>query len=292
MPMFERAANQWLLSLMSANALVKVAVFFTAWAALWLPLAVPIGLLLKWRPFKPLAAEQKLPLLAVLYLIAPLILWGATWVDRVSFSDYGLAWEFKLWQSLGLGLVLGILSLAIVFALEWAIGWVEWQGTNWQRLLKVWLPVLGLGLLVGIAEELIFRGFLVNELQQDYSIAVAAAISSVIFALLHLIWEQQDTLPQLPGLWLMGMVLVLARLVDGGSLGLPWGLHAGWIWGLTCLESAQLISYTGKGPIWMTGWRENPLAGVAGFVCLLGVGFLLLLMLMLPNLQKILNFVM
>jgi hypothetical protein len=135
--------------------------------------------------------------------------------------------------------------------------------------------VLLLGLWISVTEELVFRGFLLNELSQDYSVWVAAAISSIIFAFLHLIWEQQDTLPQLPGLWLMGMVLVLARWVDDGSLGLAWGLHAGWIWGLTCLDSSQLISYTGKGPTWMTGLGQKPLAGGAGLICLVITGILL-----------------
>ncbi len=73
----------------------------------------------------------------------------------------------------------------------------------------------------------------------------------------------------------MGMVLVFARWVDGGSLGLATGLHTGWIWGLTCLDSTELISYTGKGPTWITGLGANPLAGVAGIVCLLTTGILL-----------------
>ncbi len=267
---------------MTSTALLKVAVFFIAWAVFWLPLAIPIVTWLKLRPPKPLAAEQKLPLLAALYLIAPLILWGASWVEGVSFSSYGLDWKLNVLVSLGLGLGLSILSLIIVFNGQCVLGWVEWQGQNLQRLGKVLLPVLLLGLWIGATEELVFRGFLLNELQQDYSLWVAAAISSVIFALLHLIWEQKDTLPQLPGLWLMGMVLVLARWVDGGSLGLAWGLHAGWIWGLTCLDSAELISYTGKAPTWITGLGEKPLAGVAGFLCLLGVGALLLFLMPYP----------
>ncbi len=276
MAIFDWAANRWLMSLMTSTALVKVAAFFIAWAAFWLPLAIPIATLLKWRPPEPLAAEQKLPLLAPLYLIAPLILWGVSRVEGGSFSDYGLDWKLNVLVSLGLGLGLAVLSLIIVFIGQGALGWVEWRLENWQRLGKILLPVLLLGLWIGVIEELIFRGFLVNELNQDYSIWVAAAISSIIFALLHLIWDQKDTLPQLPGLWLMGMVLVLARWVDAGSLGLAWGLHAGWIWGLTCLDSAQLISYTGKGATWMTGLGEKPLAGVAGLLCLLGVGALLL----------------
>jgi membrane protease YdiL (CAAX protease family) len=276
MAIFEQAANRWLVSLMASPALVKVAVFFIAWAALWLPLAIPIATLLKWRPFEPLATEQKLPLLAALYLIAPPILWGASWVEGAFFSSYGLDWKLTVLSSLAQGLGLSVLSLILVFIGQWLLGWVEWHWENWQHLGQVLLPVLLLGLWIGVTEELVFRGFLLNELQQDYSVWVAATISSAIFALLHLIWEQQETLPQLPGLWLMGMVLVLARWADDGSLGLAWGLHAGWIWGLTCLDSAELMSYTGKGPIWMTGFGEKPLAGLAGFLCLLGVGALLL----------------
>lgn len=275
MAIFDQPEIQRLMLLMTSTALMKVAAFFIAWSTLWLPLAIPIATLLKWRPPEPLAAEQKLPLLAALYLIAPLILWGASLIDGVSFSSYGLSWKLSVLVSLGLGFGLAVVSLIIVFVGEWALGWIEWHW-DWQRLAQVLLPILFLGLWIGVTEELVFRGFLLNELSQDYSVWIAAAISSIIFALLHLIWDQKDTLPQLPGLWLMGMVLVLARWVDSGSLGLAWGLHAGWIWGLTCLDSAELIAYTGKGPFWITGLGGKPLAGVAGLICLLGIGALLL----------------
>ncbi|HEY9823632.1 MAG TPA: type II CAAX endopeptidase family protein [Candidatus Sericytochromatia bacterium] len=275
MAIFAQAANQGLMSSVASTALLKVAIFFIAWVVLWLPLAIPIATLVKWRPPKPLATEQKLPLLAALYLIAPPLLWGASWVDGVSFSNYGLDWKLTVLVSMGLGLSLGILGLTIVFIGQWALGWVEWHLENLQRLGQVMLPVLFLALWIGVTEELIFRGFLLNTLQQDYSPWVAAGISSIIFALLHLVWEQQETLPQLPGLWLMGMILVLARWVDGGNLGLAWGLHVGWIWGLTCLDSAELIIYTEKGPLWMTGLGKKPLAGAAGIICLLITGIFL-----------------
>ncbi|HAX86780.1 MAG TPA: CPBP family intramembrane metalloprotease domain-containing protein [Cyanobacteria bacterium UBA11370] len=284
MAIFAQTAHNYLLSLMSATALLKVAFFFMAWTTFWFPLAIPIAILLKWHPSKPLAAEQKLPLLASLYLIAPLIVWGATWVEGVSFSEYGLTWKLSLFISLGGGFILGVMSLAIAFFCQWLLGWIEWQSVNLASLGTLGLSILMLALWIAITEELVFRGFLVNELQQDYSIGVTAIISSLIFALLHLIWEQENTLPQLPGLWLMGMVLVLARYVDGGSLGLPWGLHAGWIWGLTCLQEGKLISYTGKAATWITGLQGNPLAGMVGFLCLLAVGGLLFMIAIAPNL--------
>lgn len=273
--MFNPEVNQWLDSLAAATALVKVMAFFLAWAVVWLPVAIPLAKVIKWHPAKPLTVKQKLPMLASLYLIAPLIVWVAAEVEGSSFANYGLDWQPAIFVSLLLGLGLGVCGLTVVFVTESLLGWIQWHPENGQRLWSVLLPILGLGLWVGITEELIFRGFLLNELQQDYSIWVAAAISSAIFALLHLVWDQKDTPPQLPGLWLMGMVLVGARLADDGSLGLAWGLHAGWIWGLSCLDSAELISYPNKGLAWMTGLGDQPLAGGAGILCLLGTGALL-----------------
>ena len=275
MAIFDQATKLWLVSLMTSTALIKVAFFFVAWVALWLPVAIGIAIFLKWHPPKPIATEQKLPLLVPLYLIAPLVLWGVSWLEGGHFSDYGLPWKFSVLKSLVIGLGLGVLSLILIFISQWLLGWIEWHLENWQQLRQISLPILLLGLWIGLTEELIFRGFLLNTLGKDYSIWLAAAISSIIFALLHLVWEQQETLPQLPGLWLMGMVLVLARYADGGSLGIAWGLHAGWIWGLTCLDSAKLITYTGLGSSWITGLGQKPLAGVAGIVCLLMTGLFL-----------------
>ena len=288
MPIFDRA-DWWLASLAQTPAVLKAIAFFIVWLVLWLPVAIPLAAVLKWRPPYPLAVEQKLPLLASLYLIAPAIVWGAAWVEGAFFSDYGLDWKASILISLGQGFALGVLSLLVVFGIQKALGWIEWRPEenrpieNTQNppqnlgsvVGSILLPTLLLGLLISGIEELIFRGFLFTELQQDYSAWVAAAVSSLIFALLHLVWEQQETLPQVPGLWLMGMVLVLARVCDDGNLGLAWGLHAGWIWAIASLDTTRVIRYTGIVPAWATGLGEKPLAGAAGIFCLLGTGILI-----------------
>ncbi len=250
-------------------SLLQVIAFFLAWAALWLPLAVLCANFLDWRPPKPLAVEQKLPLLASLYLIAPLVLWGAASLTGGSFSDYGFAWNLWILRSTSTGFGLGVLSLVVLFGIQTALGWVTWQLVDKQKLAASLLLTLLLALWISGTEELVFRGFLLTQLQHDYPAGVAAVISSLIFALLHLVWEQRETIPQLPGLWLMGMVLVLARYVDGGTLGLAWGLHSGWVWAIASLDTAQLVTYTGTGSEWVTGKNGKPLAGAAGILCLL-----------------------
>ncbi|GAA6619619.1 lysostaphin resistance A-like protein [Scytonema sp. NUACC26] len=274
-PLFEPSANISLSSLQDAPALVVVMAFFLSWILGWVPLAAISAIAIKWKPFQPLQPEQKLPLLIPLYLLAPLILWGTSWLTKTSFSEYGFSGNISTFSSLALGLSLGVLGIAAIFSGQIWLGWCAFQETNLKQVRPILLPILLVALLVGGVEELIFRGFLLTELGKNSSIWTAAIASSLIFALLHLVWEQQETIPQLPGLWLMGMVLVLARFTDKGSIGLAWGLHAGWVWAIACLDTAQLVNPTDCVSEWVTGKNKKPLAGVAGVVCLLLTGGIL-----------------
>jgi uncharacterized protein len=254
----------------SSSAIVKVLVFFLAWLLAWLPIAIPLAIALKWRPPKPLAISQKIPLVLSLYALAPLVLWGFTHIERKAFATYGLILNRSSFISLLLGLGLGILGVGLLFSLERWVGWIVVNQANQRQFFAALLPTLAIALVVSLVEEVVFRGFLLNQLQQDYVIWIAAVSSSFIFALLHLVWEGTEVLPQLPGLWLMGIVLVIARWADGGSLGLACGLHAGWVWGIASLDTAQLIQYTDRGPELMTGIKKQPLAGGMGLL-LMGI---------------------
>ncbi|MDZ8032597.1 type II CAAX endopeptidase family protein [Nostoc sp. DedSLP04] len=272
---FESSVNALLAFRENAPPLVIVTAFFVCWIVCWLPVATVSAILLNWQPSKPLQPEQKMPLLVSLYLLAPPILWGVVWLSNKSFSDYGFVANFSTLGFLALGFGLGVLSLAIVFSGQFGLGWCSFEKSNFKLLLPILLPIFLIALLVGGIEELVFRGFLFTELAQDYPVWLAAAISSLIFALLHLVWEQRETAPQLPGLWLMGMVLVLARFASRGNLGLAWGLHAGWVWAIATIDTAQLITYTGKASDWFTGKNKKPLAGLAGIICVLGTGVII-----------------
>lgn len=247
------------------------------WGAIWLPIAIPVAKLINWQPNKSITLRQKLILIASLYPIAVIIVWLVTKIENTSFADYGLNWQPNTLLSFTIGVGLGITSLTIVFILESTFGFIKWEWSNSQRLLQTSLPIFILGLAIATIEELVFRGFILNQLERDYNYWLAATISSLIFALLHLIWLQRETLPQIPGLWLMGMVLVGARLIDHGSLGLAIGLHTGWIASLSCMDSAGLMTYTDKNKAWLTGIYQQPLAGVAGIFGLLLTASALLL---------------
>ncbi|WP_052128690.1 CPBP family intramembrane glutamic endopeptidase [Neosynechococcus sphagnicola] len=245
--------------------------FFLIWVGLWLPFAVPLAITLHWRPSQPLQLQQKLPLLASLYVLAPLLLRGWLQVMGGTWADYGLVWQSTLGVSLGIGLGVGSLGLLFLFVGQGVWGWLQWQ-LQPGKLAALCLPVLLLALWISFTEELVFRGFVLTQLQAALPPWAAAVIASVIFALLHLIWEGQGTLPQIPGLWLMGMVLCLARWVDHNQLGLAWGLHAGWVWGIALLDLTATITVTNQAPQWLTGWDGKPLSGCLCLLLLLLTG--------------------
>jgi membrane protease YdiL (CAAX protease family) len=271
----------------SIPAIVKIILFFSTWIVVWLPAAIVLAIALKWHPPQPLG-NKKLPLLASLYVIVPFILWATSWIENTSFANWGWDWQPAVLMSLMRGLGLGIISLVILFGLQLTAGWLalkksETSTETGEKKINFWTLILNpaslltllLALWISATEELIFRGCLQTILQQDYSVLIAAAIASFIFAIAHLIWAAKETLPQLPGLWLMGMVLTLARIADNGSLGLAIGIHAAWIWGITTVDTEGAINPTGRAPEWITGIAAKPLAGAAGILLLLATATLL-----------------
>ena len=249
----------------------KVVSLFGVWAALWLPIAFSIARFIGWQPNLTPTPKQKLILLASLYILVPIVIGWKTSRELISFTELGLNPSLEILPYLVGGLILSLASTIAVFAGQSAVNLVHWQRQNMGRLLPLFLPILCLSLLISFVEELVFRGYVFYTLSTDSTVVTAAITSSMIFALLHLIWEREQSLPQIPGLWLMGMVLVAARVVADGSIYLAIGLHAGWIWSLTCIDSAELIAYNYQNH-WITGINRQPLAGMAGIVCLVVTG--------------------
>ncbi|MGL6338481.1 MAG: lysostaphin resistance A-like protein [Waterburya sp.] len=245
--------------------------FLGVWIIIWLPIALLLSQRINWQPQEVLTPKQKLILLASLYILAPGIIAWKVNTESLTWIDLGLSFNSSNLLFILLGLGVSIFSLVIIFSLESLGNLVTWHWQNLREIPTLCWPILGLSLLISLVEEVIFRGYIFITLLADNSFWLAAIASSMIFAGLHLIWERKQTLPQLPGLWLMGMVLVAARILTNDTLYLAIGLHGGWIWGLTCIDSANLLTY--KYPNhWFTGLNQQPLAGMAGILCLILTG--------------------
>lgn len=185
----------------------------------------------------------------------------------------------KPWQTLGLkegsssrssictsflrGLLWSALLLTLLcvplFLGDWA-RW-EWQG-SWRLFVDALLLLFG----VGLAEELIFRGWLWEELNDLFGAKTGGISQAAIFSLVHTrfnlgVWPM---LGLLSGLFLLGLVLALRRRLDHGSLWGCVGLHGGLISGWFLLEKSAL-KLSANFPAWLIGPggnNPNPLGGV------------------------------
>lgn len=224
---------------------------------LWLPIVLPI----KWMVSDPnLVNILTLPVLYAEFLL--LVVWWGRLVygEPNLIKVYGLRQPRKTVRNILQGLAIGLSSLFAMFIFESLCGWVIWQQQS--NLPRIVLEGGIVAIAYGFAEELLFRGWLLNELERGYSASTALWTSSFIFAALH------GFRPQFPALVILGCILVWAKRAANGRLGLAIGVHAGLIWGYYIVNVGQLVKFTGRVPDWVTGIDRNPLAGVVAIVAL------------------------
>jgi len=216
-----------------------------------------------------------------LYLAAVLL---ATWLarrllDRRLFLDLGLRLGRGWWTDLLFGTAAGGVLMAGIYAVEWAAGWLAfggfaWEGMEWGQL---W-PLLGTAFFiyvaVGINEEVMMRGYVMQNLAEGLNMFWAVLISSAVFGLMHLGNPYASWISTL-NLAVAGLFLAAGYLVTR-SLWLPIGLHFGWnffqgtVFGFPVSGTGgfHLIRQTVAGPEWVTGGPFGPEAGLTGLVAM------------------------
>ena len=233
--------------------------------------------------------------LALIYIgfLIGLPIWGKRihgW--RHTFSYCGLSLRLQTARDLLLAMLIGMLGVFALFGLQTLLGWAEPTAPS-PRFGRFVVEGLVMALAVGFAEEMLFRGWLLSELEENYGSKAALWMCALFFAAMHFIkpWpEIVRTLPQFLGLVVLGMALVWARRSPTGRpvasvthsaklsrakprLGYPIGLHAGLIYGYYLVNVGGLSEYTNEVPEWVTGIDSNPLAGLLGLVLLSAIAY-------------------
>jgi uncharacterized protein len=263
--------------------LLRVLLFLASVALVWLPGALP----LYWLSARGVLPGGDLVPTALLYVVFLGVL--PRWERQIHqilhpWHYIGLTGTASVWLPLFRGIGLGVASIVALAVIQLLMGWatVELPSQNWATL------ILAGGLTamaVGWAEELLFRGWLLRELERGWSASIALVGTSLIFALAHFIKPVQvilETWPQFIGLVLLGLLLGWARrtpVMSPGlsittSLGYPVGLHGGLVWGYYVLDVGKLLQPNTSIPEWVTGLNGNPLAGALGIVLLSLLGAL------------------
>lgn len=194
-------------------------------------------------------------------------------LDRRSWVSLGFQFDRHTLPDLLVGFAVPGLLMGLVFAAEWALGWVQfegwaWEGGAWGAAVLGLLGGLALFCAVGYEEELLSRGYQLQNLVEGTNLRVGLFLTATLFSILHLFN---------PG---AGWASFLGILAAGYFLAFGWlrtrqlwlsiGLHIGWnffegtIFGfpVSGLDMFRLMRHTVSGPAWFTGGAFGPEAGL------------------------------
>tara|TARA_Y100000991_G_scaffold102846_1_gene77485 strand:+ start:736 stop:1596 length:861 start_codon:yes stop_codon:yes gene_type:complete len=163
------------------------------------------------------------------------------------------------------GFLYSIILLALILIPLIRYKWASWEGTISPEIL---LNAMLLVIVVGFAEELIFRGWLLEELKNQFGLKKAVISQAILFSFVHLGFNLPflQMISILFGLFLLGILLSLIRLKDDNCLWGCIGLHGGLV-GLWFVINNGLINIYNMAPIWLVGpgnVNTNPLGGLYG----------------------------
>ena len=195
------------------------------------------------------------------------------WFDRRSVISLGSAVD----RQTALDLVFGILLTGVIFTLIYLVmqasGWLQLDPISRSSLPaariagSMLMGFLGF-VFVGWSEELMFRGYWLQNMEDGLNLFWAVMISSPIFGILHLA-NPNATLAGGVGTAAAGFLLAYAYLRTR-KLWLPVGIHIGWnffegnVFGfpVSGTENFRLIQPNLTGPEIITGGAFGPEAGL------------------------------
>jgi len=205
----------------------------------------------------------------------------ATWIarrilDHRTFRSLGFNFDRQALADLAFGFALPALLFGLIFAFEWGMGWISFQGWAWDsytpaQTAYLLLTSLGIFIIVGVQEEALSRGYHLQNMAEAMSMQWAVFLSSAVFAILHLA-NPGASIGAILGILAAGYFLAFAW-IRTRNLWLPIGLHIGWnffegtIFGfpVSGTQSFNLIRQTVQGPELITGGTFGPEAGLVVF---------------------------
>ena len=212
----------------------------------------------------------------ILFLVV-LPSWGSIrWKTNNLWLSIGLDFndKFKALKIFFSGFIFSVFLIFILFMFCFICGWIDRVGyVKFTEFLNAILLIIG----IVFAEEIVFRGWLMEEMTLLFGLRRGIILQSTIFSLAH---YRSDIgllalIPFLTGLFLFGLVLTLRRTIDRGSLWGCIGLHGGLV-GIWYLFDSGMVVFSSETPYFLLGPSRNmvnPIGSVFGITVLLGTLF-------------------
>jgi membrane protease YdiL (CAAX protease family) len=180
------------------------------------------------------------------------VVFGITWRDAFR----GRFWEGSLWGFLAVAIVVGGIALCGGYQVR---GFAL-QGTELIRMAAIWLAAM---ILLGISEEVVFRGYFLSALTDGVGFWLAALLTSLDFVVAHA-GKPNENFTDLLSIGLIGLFLCFT-VRRTGNLWFAIGFHFAFDFAALCLFGApntgnqgkplpgHLLDATFHGPDWLTG---------------------------------------
>jgi membrane protease YdiL (CAAX protease family) len=215
-----------------------------------------------------------------LFAVTLSIFFARRLLDKRTFSSLGLKIDRVALIDISVGIGITFLMMGFVYLLELSMGWLTITGFAWtkdpvQIVISQTLFYLFAYILVGWNEELLSRGYHLQNLASGLNIKWAVILASAVFGFLH-IGNPNATWTGIIGIFLAGVFLAYGYLRTH-QLWLPIGLHIGWnffegvVFGFPVSGTTNytLIDIVVKGPKLWTGGSFGPEAGLVVIPALL-----------------------
>ena len=192
-------------------------------------------------------------------------------IERRKFGEYGLPVRVAFQKDFWIGSVVGFAAISAallgIFAFHgFRLTGVAIHGTTLVAATAAWTLAF---VLVGLAEEFSFRGYLQFTLTTGMGFWPSAILLSALFGLAHA-GNPGESKSGLLSVVLFGLLFCLF-LRRRGSLWWAVGFHAGWDWGQTFFYGVpdsgiqayhNLFDSALHGPNWLTGGTVGPEASI------------------------------
>lgn len=192
-------------------------------------------------------------------------------IEHRKFGTYGLPARFAFGKDFWIGGVIGFLSISACLLGIFAFHGFRLEGIaiHGETILSASAAWTATFILVGLAEEFAFRGYLQYTLTTGIGFRPSAVALSLLFGLAHAGNPGESKLGLL-SVVLFGLLFCLF-LRRTGNLWWAVGFHAGWDWGQTFLYGVSdsgiapyhnLFRCSFSGSAWLTGGSVGPEASV------------------------------
>lgn len=203
-------------------------------------------------------------------------------LDKKPFVSLGLQFNSQSFKHFFFGFLLSGLMAASIFFIMKTSGLIEVTDINWGGRASEdsqlgsfasYLAIVSLGsltllflldVIVGWWEELVFRGYLLQNMMEGMGLKIAVGVSCIIYGLVHAANPNAGLLST-SIIVLFGFLRIYGYL-STKQLWLSMGMHIGWnffqgpIFGYAASghETANLIMQTPNGPDWLSGGAFGP----------------------------------